>query len=243
MSARSGLKMEAFIGPADFPSSSGFGEAFELKFLLSIDTARMVEAWARAHLRPDPHGLAGSYRTTTLYCDTLGLDIFFRSPGHRRSKYRVRRYGEGPAVYLERKTKKGDRVRKMRERIPVDALPSLARPDQGDTWFHRQVHFHDLRPICRIAYDRTAFVGHSSDGGLRLTLDRHPVCVPADGWSVPALHDGMSFLPDRVILELKYHASLPTLFRGLLAELPVSPSRGSKYRSCVEELGIARRVC
>jgi hypothetical protein len=45
-----------------------------------------------------------------------------------------------------------------------------------------------------------------------------------------------------VILELKFHTSLPTLFRRLLAELPPNTARASKYRLCLQALGIARRM-
>jgi hypothetical protein len=232
---------ETLVGPADSPSLSPFGEAYEVKFLLPIDTARMVEAWAREYLCPDPYGLAGLYRTTTLYCDTAGLDAFHRSPGYRRSKYRVRRYGEGTTIHLERKSKNGDRVRKKRELMPLEALSSLAGPANGHSWFHRQVRYHALRPVCRIAYNRTAFIGAAPEGGLRLTLDRDAVGVRAEDWDLPPLDEGQSFLAESVILELKFHITLPMLFRRLLTELPPNPARASKYRLCIEALDIARR--
>jgi hypothetical protein len=238
------LGTETPAGPADSPSLCASGEAIELKYLLSIDAARRVETWARDHLPPDPHGVAGLYHTTSLYCDTPCLDIFYGSPGHRRSKYRVRRYGDGCAVHLERKTKKGGCVRKRRESIPLEALPAMAAPEdtQGGSWFHHKVRFHDLRPVCRIAYNRTAFIGTAPEGALRLTLDRDPIGVPAQDWELPPLYDGHNFLSDSVILELKFHASLPLLFRRLLAELPSNTAKASKYRLCLEALGIARRV-
>jgi hypothetical protein len=236
--------METPVGAADSPSLCASGEAFELKYLLSIDAARRVEAWARDHLRPDPHGVAGCYHTTSLYCDTPCLDIFHGSPGHRRSKYRVRRYGEGCTAHLERKTKKGDRVRKRRESIPLEVLPAIAGPEDtlGGLWFHQKVRFHDLRPVCRVAYNRTAFIGTAPEGALRLTLDRDPVGVAARDWALPPLYDGHAFLSESVIVELKFHTALPLLFHRLLAELPANTARASKYRLCLQALGIARRV-
>ena len=40
-----------------------------------------------------------------MYCDTQALDVFHRTPGYRRRKYRVRRYDEAWDVHLERKVR------------------------------------------------------------------------------------------------------------------------------------------
>src|SRR5947209_4475248 len=93
------------------------GDAYELKFVLPEAAAGEVEAWARRRLAPDPHGRNGTYSTTSLYCDTSGWDVYHRSAGYRRSKYRVRRYGAAPDVHLERKKKRGDKVRKHRDAL------------------------------------------------------------------------------------------------------------------------------
>src|SRR4051812_1913036 len=85
-----------------------FGPAYELKFRLTGAEAERIEGWAHQHLTPDPHGLNGSYHTTSVYCDTTAFDMFHRSSGYRRSKFRMRRYGTAPLVFLERKSKWGD---------------------------------------------------------------------------------------------------------------------------------------
>src|SRR4051812_10453841 len=88
--------------------------AYELKFQLTAAEADHLEAWGRHHLTPDPHGLDGSYDTTSVYCDTADWDVFHRSPRYRRSKFRLRRYGTNPIIFLEIKSKWGDRVEKKR---------------------------------------------------------------------------------------------------------------------------------
>src|SRR5262245_43404527 len=108
---------EILESPSLAPSSDGGGPAYEMKFLLGEGLARSVEDWARSRLAADPHGdeaFGGAYRTTTLYCDTPARDIFLGRPGYRRSKFRLRRYGEEQRAFLERKFRKGDRVRKKR---------------------------------------------------------------------------------------------------------------------------------
>ena len=125
------------LGPAESykvpPSCNGVAEAvspslvpvdgvpaFELKFLLDPARAECVTAWARRHLSPDPHAdpaLGGAYRVHSLYLDTAGLDIYHRGDSYRRRKYRLRRYGAEPWLYLERKSRWGDRVAKRRTRV------------------------------------------------------------------------------------------------------------------------------
>jgi hypothetical protein len=233
------------------PSLAAGPDAFELKFLLAAREAERVEAWARRRLSPDPHGEGGTYRTTTLYLDTPYLDIYHKSPGYRRSKYRLRRYGRGEVVHLERKTRRGDRVRKQRELLPLSALPRLLDPD-GGTWFGPHVRERLLRPVCRISYARTALVGGTPGGPVRLTLDRDVVGAAASDWAVPALLEGKELLPGTAVLELKFRSALPGVFRELLGTLPARPltlpsppggggrGGGSKYRRCVEAWNLAR---
>src|SRR5207244_8097967 len=134
--------------------------------------------------------------------------------GYKRSKYRVRRYGTATQVFLERKTKGGDRVTKQRVGVLADELPLLVPPMALSTWpglwFHHDVHELRLGPACRIAYQPTAFVGDGPEGPLRLTLDRHLRGVPAADWSVAPVADGRPLLTGRVIVEFKFRAALPT---------------------------------
>jgi hypothetical protein len=214
-------------------------DAFEVKFLLAEREAARVEAWARQRLLPDPHGHNGTYLTTTLYLDTASLDVYHKSSGYRRSKYRLRRYGGGAVVHLEHKKRKGDRVRKRREVLPLADLPRLL--DGGtDGWFGRCIQERMLHPVSWVGYARTAFVGSAHGGGLRLTLDRGLQGMPASGWTLPERIDGRELLPGEAILELKFRSALPGLFRDLLGNLSARPAGRSKYARCVEACRLAR---
>jgi hypothetical protein len=221
----------------------GQGDPYELKFRLTEAESHTIEAWARQRLRPDPHGHDGVYATTSVYCDTAGLDVYRRSDGHRRSKFRLRRYGTSAMVFLERKTKKGDRVRKRRAAVSPDELALLASlaeaPGWAAEWFLQRVRTRRLRPVCRVGYERTAFVGTTSEGAVRLTMDRGLAGVPASGWEPAALEDARPLLPGSILVELKFHDALPLLFKELLPLLPASPARVSKYRLCVDAWGLA----
>lgn len=223
-------------------TSGGDAPAFELKFLLDALAADAVEAWARRCLTPDPHGDAGTYRTATLYLDTAQLDVYHKSPGYRRSKYRVRHYAGASLVHVERKRRRGDRVRKWREAIPGEAIGQLLEADGPATWFAERVRDRLLQPSCWVGYTRTALVGLAQDEPLRLTLDREVSGVPATDWTPPARLDGKRLAPGQVILELKYRVALPALFRELLSLLPAQVPGGSKYGRCVAAWDLPRRT-
>src|SRR5262245_3399496 len=121
---RLGLESPSLFGPG-VAEADGL-PAYELKFLLSEEQARAVANHIAVRLEPDPHGdaaLGGAYRTTSVYTDTPDFDVFHRTGVSAASKLRVRRYGTAGSVFLERKDKDGDRVRKCRSAV---AHPELA---------------------------------------------------------------------------------------------------------------------
>ncbi len=216
--------------------------AFEVKFLIDEPTARSVEEWARRSLAPDPHGIDGVYETTSLYCDTPEFSIYFRTPSYyRRRKFRIRRYASGTLAYLERKTRWGDRVAKLRTTIALDELPRLASAESTPTWdgysFHRRLKGRRLGPSCHIVYTRTAFVGDCPESPLRLTLDRKVQGIPTAQWTLALPGAAKPLLKDQVILELKYRAALPAPFKKLMADVKLIPGSISKYRLCWEAWG------
>jgi hypothetical protein len=211
--------------------------AFEIKFLLDADRAAQIEDWAARNMTFDPHAdptRNNSYRIHTLYLDTPGRDMFRRVPGHVRHKFRVRRYGSEPVVYLERKSKTADRVAKRRSKVPADELTRLDEvtldPAWPGFWFRRRLAFRRLRPAWRVSYDRVAHVGPGHNGLLRMTLDRRVSGGPADGWSIDELPAARPALAGTVIVELKYKAAMPAVFKALLVDLGLLPRQASKYR-------------
>ncbi len=231
---------EGVMSPSLASDASG-GDAYEVKYRLTTTEAERVQAWARERLTPDPHGEGGVYRTTSLYLDTPVLDIYHKTPGYRRSKYRLRRYDSEEWVHLERKIRRGDRVRKSRDAIALADVPRLLDSDGGGAWFGPLVRQRALRPICWISYARTAFTAVTSSGPVRLTLDREVVGATASTWTVPSSVEGRKLLLGEVILELKFRSSLPALFHDLLAALPSRQVGVSKYSRCVEAWELAGR--
>jgi hypothetical protein len=216
--------------------------AFEMKFMVNESQARAIEAWAGQHMQIDLHGdpdLRGSYQISSLYTDTISLDVFHRVPKYRRRKYRLRRYGNEPIVYLEQKFRKGNRVMKRRTDVPDSDLSLLANAfsvsDWAGNWFHQHLIRKALIPTCQLTYRRTAYHGSCSEGPLRLTLDRHIFGQLTSHWGVGLSSQVLSLLPDEsVILELKFQDALPSIFKKLLAEMQFTPSGFSKYRNCIK---------
>ncbi|HWG43676.1 MAG TPA: polyphosphate polymerase domain-containing protein [Gemmataceae bacterium] len=229
------------VASPSLASDAGGGDAFEVKYRLTTQEADGVQAWARERLTPDPHGENGVYGTTSLYLDTSVLDIYHKTRGYRRSKYRLRRYGSEEWVHMERKIRRGDRVRKSRAAIALAEVPRLIDANGGGPWFGPLIRQRSLRPICWISYTRTAFTAVTSGGPVRLTLDRDVMGTTASAWMVPAGVDGRKLLPGEVILELKFRSSLPALFHDLLGSLPSRQVGVSKYGRCVEAWNLGRR--
>jgi hypothetical protein len=220
--------------PSLFTAGETTLPAYEQKFLVDEATARAVVATTREQLRPDPHADASdaAYSITTLYLDTPRFDVFHEAPELEGAKYRVRRYGQESRVWLEKKTRRGDRVWKRRMAVAIDA------PERGSSWFHDEVRARDFRPVLAVAYRRAAYFGTGDQGPFRLTLDRAIVGTPRATWDLAEVTSGTRLEPDRVVCELKFRDALPALFKRLVAELNLAPTRFSKYRRLLVATGI-----
>ena len=209
--------------------------AYETKFLVSPSIGDAITGWARERLSPDPnaggHG-RDEYRTTTLYFDTEDFDVLQKRESFGRSKYRVRRYGDSREIFLERKLRSNRLLSKRRTSVDLSSVGRLAGtldPTWAGHWFHRRLIGRQLRPICQLSYVRTARVGMTPDGVVRLTLDRDLRARRATGLTFHA-DPGRRLLDQDVILELKYRVSLPAIFKHLVEEFALKPIPISKYR-------------
>lgn len=240
--AASGLESPSLFG-AD--GASDGATAYEVKFLLTEDEAREVAARVAGKLALDPYAdpaLGNAYLTTSIYTDTPNFDVFYRAEGYDRDKFRVRRYGVSGPVFVERKTKNGDKVRKHRVRVAATEVADLAAPELGGEWagewFHSQLLQKQLRPVCRVAYERVAYLGTADGGTVRLTFDRNVRGVAAGAWELAAVGDAPPLL-DRVVCEFKFRTAMPAMFKGIVADLGLTPQPVSKYRTFVQAAGLA----
>src|SRR5262245_25993882 len=206
--ATSGLVSPSLFGPGAEAESA---TAFEVKFLLTEDQVRALTAAIAGKLALDPYAdpaLGNAYLTTSLYTDTPSFDVFYRTEGYNRDKFRVRRYGAGGPVFVERKTKNGEKVRKHRSKINPAEVPDLARPslngEWAGEWFHSQLLEKQLKPVCRVAYERVAYLGTADGGTVRLTFDRNIRGVLAEQWALAEVGAVTPLLAERVVCEFKF---------------------------------------
>ena len=219
--------------------------ATELKFVLEPAVATKVRQWARTHLDPDPHGGGpdgDEYLTTSLYFDTEHFHVFQRRGSFGRSKYRIRRYGQADAAFLERKLREPTILAKRRTLLPLAGLEQLDRaPAAGWSggWFQARVSARRLRPVCQVSYRRTARLLTTGSELVRLTLDDALVAQPT---SLIRFREeqGVPVLGGRQILELKFRHHMPAVFKRLVEEFSLTPSPASKYRLSMAALGEAR---
>lgn len=210
--------------------------ASEIKFLVPRAVGLSIRDWARRRLHADSHGdgeFGDEYRTTTLYLDSPDLDVLHRRGSFGRSKFRVRRYGDGAQVFLERKLRRPGMLTKRRTLVGLSALSRLLEdtPDAWEgQWFHRRLLLRRLRPVCEVSYHRVARDGTSATGPVRLTLDEDLQASAADRLEFALQPNRVPVLAASMILELKYRSQVPPIFKELVADFSLRPQTASKYR-------------
>jgi hypothetical protein len=217
--------------------------ASEIKYVVTPAQAGGIVDWARTRLGADPNATADVYRITSLYFDTDGFDVFHRNGSFGRGKYRIRRYDTSKSAYLERKLKTHDMVSKRRTKVKIRELDCLSncrrdRSWDGD-WFHRRLALRELAPVCQVTYLRTARVSMTETGPIRLTLDCAIGIAAVDGPRFRPIEESMPLAGEPLILELKFRAPFPRLFRELVDGFDLSPTAISKYRTAAATLGLA----
>ena len=216
--------------------------AFEIKFVVDQDTGQRVRERARQLLAADPWAsgpTADEYTITSLYFDTEDLAVFHRRGSYRRAKYRIRRYGQSDVVFLERKLRTSDLLSKRRTNVRIEDLPLLGAKDDAidrhwpGHWFRKRVDARKLSAVCQVTYERTARVGLTDYGPIRLTVDTGLKAAPVDGAAFISL-DGAPSITESTIVEMKFRAGMPAVFKLIVEEFALQAQRMSKYRLATE---------
>jgi hypothetical protein len=212
--------------------------AYEMKYILSEQQAREIQSRLRDTLVVDAHddsARGDGYEITTLYTDTDLFDVYYHEKPFRRHKYRLRRYGMAPLIYLERRSRWRDRIKKRRNTILAEELPWFSRgaaaPEWAGGWFHRCLLEGNLRPVCRVTYRRVAYLSRDAAGAMRVTFDRSLRGRPTDDWVVEPCENGLPILAGQVICEVKFCGAMPPLFKSIVQDFRLHATRISKYRA------------
>ena len=210
--------------------------AREIKFMTDLERRPQIIEWARAHFAPDAFGTGehhDEYSTSSLYFETPRFDVYRREASYGKAKYRVRRYGNSPTIFVERKFRTERLLAKRRTTVPLADLAKLAEPVADPSWagywFHRRILLRELRPLIQLSYDRVARVGESSTGPVRMTIDAHLHVLPMPDRAFIA-GVGMPAVPDKCIIEVKYRMQLPAVIKSLAATFGLEVQKMSKFR-------------
>ena len=230
------LEVAECASPSLLPTAK---TTYEAKFLASEETIARLEDAIADRLMLDPHVDLGerAYEVETLYFDTVEFGVYRKASGFRTTKHRIRRYGLSENAFLERKTKSQGRVRKFRTTVPVaDLARTIEVPNDDSRWFAARVSARSLAPVCKIAYERTAYYGEGDTGPIRITFDRRlRACVAVD----LDFQSAVRYMPlpiSGVIVELKFTESMPMLFKNAVQAFGLTTTSTSKYRAAVEAL-------
>ena len=213
--------------------------AFEKKFIVDRDLGERIREAARRTLDPDPWATGPArdeYGTTTVYFDTDEFDVYRRRGSYRRAKYRIRRYGRGDIVFLERKLRTADVLSKRRTGLGIaelGRLNSAVDSAWSGLWFHERLLMRRLSPRCQVSYSRTARIAMTDFGPIRLTLDHDLSAGVADVAAFEAT-DRVAILSDKTIVEMKFTTTMPAAFKRLVEQFALESARVSKYRLGIE---------
>lgn len=240
------------------PGQSAGQWRHEEKYLISEATFHSLYYRLRTVLVPDGHASQSpawhwrdpapvvthmpSYHVRSLYWDTYEQHSLFEKLAgvDSRHKFRIRIYNHGDQViHLEKKMKRGDRVRKLAvamDRGQADRLLAgdstvlLELPGLGEEMY-ADIRTRLLAPRLLVDYRRVPLVWEP--GNVRITFDRQL----ATGLYRTDLFDPAAGLmpilaPGQTILEIKYDRVMPDFIRDLLCLDGASLLAVSKFVLC-----------
>lgn len=221
---------------------------FELKYLIHRNLAREFIRSLEGYVYRDPNNKDNDgYSIYSIYWDSPGLALFWEKiEGLKyRRKFRLRRYGDDPDVFLEIKQRVDRTVQKRRVRWPLDQVVQTfysgnglndhvqeADPVSAEVYF--LWHHYGLEPRMAIAYHRQAFFAvYESD--LRITIDSR-VKYNAVDLNVARPVDTGKYLvePEQVVVEIKYNERVPLWLCKAIGKSGLSLVRLSKYCTAVD---------
>ena len=234
---------------------------FELKYLLTEETAQRMRDFVRGYIGLDEYSVGKeqfSYPVHSLYLDSDDLKTYWWTINgdKNRFKLRLRYYDVNPSspIFFEVKRRMDNCIMKQRGGVRQEAvagllaghLPSpehlLANNPKQLAALQRFCHLMDslhAKPKIHIAYLREAYV--SEDDSQRLTFDRMIQAEENLTHTVTTdLAHPVQNLAGYVVLELKFTNRFPNWFRELVETFGVMQCGAAKYVEGVQNLGSRR---
>ena len=205
-------------------------QRFELKYLVSEETALAIRRYVSCFLKPDEFAATQkdfSYPVHSLYLDSPDLATYqaVQNGEKNRFKLRIRYYRNDDAtVYFEIKRRTNDVISKMRAKVRREAVQALlnghppqlrhlAKPDARQfvalQEFCRLMHRLNATPKSHVAYTREAWMSPVNNS-MRITFDRAVQCEPEfSAGLTTGLGAAVQPFEEKVILELKFVDRIP----------------------------------
>ena len=213
----------------------------EFKYEISYADYYELRARLGCLMRRDPHVDAdGKYRIHSLYFDNCN-DTALREKLDgvaMREKFRIRYYGNAPTrLSLEKKQKVDGLCLKVAAPLAREtcealmrgealALPADAPPLVQELDFKMKSRL--LRPRRVVSYTREPYI--FAPGNVRVTFDMEIGGAPPADFFAP--HPTPALRRDRMILEVKYDAFLPSVIADALQIGEIRIGAFSKYAAC-----------
>jgi hypothetical protein len=235
-------------------------QRFELKYLVSEQTARAMRQFIRCQLVPDEFAARSphfSYAVHTLYLDSPDLCLYGSTENgdKNRFKLRVRFYdGADAPAFFEVKRRRNECISKLRAKVRREAvepllagewpqLRHLTKPDAKQLFalqeFCRLMRHLGATPRSHVGYRREAWMSPGNNS-LRLTFDRQVQCEPQFGGQLhAAVNENFAVEPfeAEVIFELKFTNRLPNWCSELVRIFGLVRGGAAKYAAGVALMG------
>jgi hypothetical protein len=234
-------------------------QRFELKYLISEETALRVRDFVQAYLNFDEYSVGRpnfSYPVHSVYLDSDDLKTYWDTINgmKNRFKLRMRFYSTNPdsPVFFEIKRRMNSIIMKQRggvRRAAVDRILNGSFPElehlvskKNPAQLMALQRFSELtaklqaKPKVHIAYLREAYV--SDDDSYRVTLDRDVVAEPnlTSHLTTQVKDPRKSFTP-LVILELKFTNRFPDWYGDLVRTFNIMQGGAAKYVESIQAIG------
>lgn len=233
-------------------------QRFELKYIVTEETARAVRQFVRCYLKPDEFAASlpdQSYPVHSLYLDSPDLATYqaVQTGEKNRFKLRIRYYSsEDEAVYFEIKRRTNEVISKSRAKVRREfvepllegrppQLKHLVAPDGRQLAalqdFCRLMHRLKATPRSHVAYFREAWMSPENNS-LRVTFDRDVRCEPEFGTAFRTeFGEAVAVFGRNVVIELKFVDRLPLWCTELVRSFNLRRGGAPKYAQGVFLLG------
>ncbi len=234
-------------------------QRFELKYIVSEETALRVRDFIRAYLDLDDYGvgkLHNSYPVHSLYLDSDQMRIYWETVNGNKNRYklRLRFYHDDPEapVFFEIKRRENDAILKQRAAVRREAVDWVLRghlPPAGYLVsndakslgamqrFSELLKLVAATPKAHIAYLREAWV-HPDNNSVRVTMDREVRCAVETTARLAAEMDRpVTVFGKSVVLEVKFTGRFPKWFAQMTRVFGFKQCSAAKYVDGVTLMG------